>query len=140
MVLPWKYSSEKNNMAKGVRVDKWLWAVRVFKTRSKATLACRNGKVKVDDQEVKPSAEVKSGDRVKVSKDHLNLEFKVLQVLEKRVGAKLVPDYMEDLTPEDEYNKQEIAKNSNFEYRERGIGRPTKKQRREIEKLKKFLK
>ncbi len=127
-------------MPQGVRVDKWLWAVRIFKTRSKATLACRNGKVKVEDQEAKPSAEVKPGNRVKVSKDHLNLEFKVLQLLEKRVGAKVVSDYMEDITPEEEYHKHEIARDSNFEYRERGIGRPTKKQRREIEKLKKSLK
>lgn len=127
-------------MSEGVRVDKWLWAVRVFKTRSMATNACKNGKVKIDSQLLKPSAEVKPGNVVQVNKDHLNLELKVLNTLEKRVGAKLVPDYMEDLTPTEEYNKQEIARQTNFEYRERGIGRPTKKQRREIEKLKKFLK
>lgn len=127
-------------MSEGVRVDKWLWAVRVFKTRSMATNACKNGKVKIDSQLLKPSAEVKPGNVVQVNKDHLNLELKVLNTLEKRVGAKLVPEYMEDLTPTEEYNKQEIARQTNFEYRERGIGRPTKKQRREIEKLKKFLK
>lgn len=127
-------------MSEGVRVDKWLWAVRVFKTRSMATNACKIGKVKIDSQLLKPSAEVKPGNVVQVNKDHLNLELKVLNTLEKRVGAKLVPEYMEDLTPTEEYNKQEIARQTNFEYRERGIGRPTKKQRREIEKLKKFLK
>lgn len=127
-------------MSEGVRVDKWLWAVRVFKTRSMATNACKVGKVKIDSQLLKPSAEVKPGNVVQVNKDHLNLELKVLNTLEKRVGAKLVPEYMEDLTPTEEYNKQEIARQTNFEYRERGIGRPTKKQRREIEKLKKFLK
>lgn len=127
-------------MSEGVRVDKWLWAVRVFKTRSMATSACKNGKVKIKDQLLKPSAEVKPDDVVQVNKNHLNLELKVLNTLEKRVGAKLVPDFMEDLTPAEEYNKQEIARQINFEYRERGVGRPTKKQRRDIEKLKKFLK
>lgn len=127
-------------MSNGIRIDKWLWAVRIFKTRSKATHACRNGKVKIDDQPVKPSTEIKTGDVIQVNKEQIDLEIKVLQTLEKRVGAKLVPDYMEDLTPEENYRKQEIARQTNFEYREKGQGRPTKKQRREIEQLKKFLK
>lgn len=127
-------------MSSSVRVDKWLWAVRIFKTRSKATNACKNGSVKIGDQLLKPSSEIKPGDVITVRKNQLNLQLKVIQLLEKRVGAKLVSDYLEDLTPEEEYNKQEIARQTNFEYREKGIGRPTKKQRREIEKLKKFLK
>lgn len=127
-------------MSQGVRIDKWLWSVRVFKTRSKATHACRNGKVKIDGQEVKPSFELKTGSQVEVKKDQLNLILEVKQLLEKRVGAKFVDQYMRDLTPDEEYHKREIAKHTNFEYRDKGLGRPTKKQRREIEKLKRFLK
>jgi len=123
-----------------LRIDKWLWAVRIFKTRSMAAQACKKGRVLIDDQQVKPSTEIKAGDIIQVNKEQIELEVKVLQILEKRVGAKLVPDYMEDLTPEENYRKQEIARQTNFEYREKGQGRPTKKQRREIEQLKKFLK
>lgn len=127
-------------MSESIRIDKWLWCVRIFKTRSKATNACRNGKVKIGEQEVKPSHEVKKGDIVEVKKEQMDLTFKVKELLEKRVGAKLVEQYLEDLTPEEEYHKQEIARQTNFEYREKGLGRPTKKQRREIEKLKRYLK
>ena len=127
-------------MSTGTRIDKWLWAVRIFKTRSKATKACKNGKVKMDDQQVKPSAEIYPGDIIQVKKEQLDLELKVLNLLEKRIGAKLVPKYMEDLTPAENYQHQEIAKQTNFEYREKGLGRPTKKQRREIDRLKKHLK
>ncbi|MFW6020438.1 MAG: RNA-binding S4 domain-containing protein [Bacteroidales bacterium] len=127
-------------MSDQIRIDKWLWAVRIFKTRSKATHACRNGKVKMHGQQVKPSAEIKPGDIIQVSKEQIDLEIKVLKTLEKRVGAKVVPEYMEDLTPEENYKKREIARHTNFEYREKGHGRPTKKERREIERLKKFLK
>ncbi|MFO8086250.1 MAG: RNA-binding S4 domain-containing protein [Bacteroidales bacterium] len=127
-------------MPQSVRIDKWLWAVRIFKTRSKATNACRNGHVSIDQKTVKASAEVQSGDIILVRKEHLNLQVKVIQILEKRVGAGLVAEYMEDLTPQEEYNKNKIARQTNFEYREPGAGRPTKKQRREIEQLKRFLK
>lgn len=127
-------------MPNSVRIDKWLWAVRIFKTRSKATSACRNGHVSIDKKNVKASAEVQAGDIIQVKKEQINLQIKVLHILEKRVGARLVPDYLKDLTPQDEYNKKEIARQTNFEYREPGAGRPTKKQRREIERLKRFLK
>lgn len=121
----------------GYRIDKWLWSVRVFKTRSQATTACRKGKVIIDDQEVKPSREVKTGDIIKIDFKLFIKTVKVKELLDNRVSAKIVPQYMEDLTPEEEYNKQKIIKETNYEYRDRGAGRPTKKERRMIEKLKK---
>lgn len=122
------------------RIDKWLWSVRVFKTRSQATTACRSGKVYIDGQEVKPSREVKPGDEIRVDLKLLIKTVKVKDLQESRVGAKLVPQYMEDLTPEEEYNKQKKIRETNYEYRDRGAGRPTKKERRMIEKLKKRIK
>ena len=86
-----------------VRVDKWLWATRVFKTRTLATESCKAGKVKVADLKAKPSREVASGDIVTVRKDGLNKRLKVVAVIEKRVGAKTVAEYLEDLTPEEDY-------------------------------------
>ncbi|MFO8054576.1 MAG: RNA-binding S4 domain-containing protein [Bacteroidales bacterium] len=127
-------------MNKTVRIDKWLWAVRLFKTRSKATQACKKGNVKINGQPAKPAADIKPGDLLHLKKDHLNLQVKVVELLEKRVGAKIAAEYMEDQTPQQEYHKKENAEHTNYEYRERGLGRPSKKQRREIEKLKRFLK
>lgn len=126
-------------MSSGVRIDKWLWAVRVFKTRSQATDACRSGKVRVAAQIVKPSHEVKPGEEISVSHQALIRTFKVLQLLGNRVAAPLVPLYMQDLTPEEEYSKLKLMREVNFEYRDPGTGRPTKRQRREIEILKKYL-
>ena len=124
----------------GYRVDKWLWSVRVFKTRSQATSACRKGRVYIGGQEVKPSREVKIGDEIQVNLKQFIKTVKVVELLENRVGAKIVPQYMEDLTPEEEYNKQKKIRETNYEYRDRGAGRPTKKERRMIEKLKKGIK
>lgn len=123
-----------------VRIDKWLWSVRLFKTRSKATEACKSGNVKMDNRLVKPSSEVKPGQIICVQKDGMELKVKVLQVLEKRVGARWVDNYMEDLTPNEVYMEQKTARSTNFEHREPGLGRPSKKQRRQIDALKKFLK
>jgi len=122
-----------------VRLDKYLWSVRLYKTRSKATEACKSGRITIQGKIPKPSANIKSGDIIHIKKDYVNMIIKVVQVLEKRVGAKLVDQYMEDLTPEDEYNKREIAKNTAYEYRDRGLGRPTKKERREIDDFKKKI-
>lgn len=124
-------------MAGGVRVDKWLWAVRLFKTRSQATDACKSNKVLIDEEAVKPSREVHAGDRISIHTNQLNRIVEVREILKNRVGAKLVEQYMIDLTPKEEYEKQKLAKEINYEYRDRGIGRPTKKERRLIEKLKK---
>lgn len=125
-------------MDNNVRIDKWLWAVRVFKTRSQATDACRSGKVKIDNQIVKASREVLPGCVINIDLKQFLKTVKVLKVLDKRVGAKLVPEFMEDLTPEEEYQKQQIKRETNYELWQRGYGRPTKKARRQIDKLKKF--
>jgi len=102
-----------------------------------ATDACRSGKITIDDHPVKPSREVKTGDEIKVVVNpQLKRTFKVLQILANRVGAKLVVDYAEDLTPPGEYERFKKLNELNWERRDRGVGRPTKKERRDIEKLK----
>ena len=126
-------------MTEGLRIDKWLWAVRIFKTRSQATIACKAGKVKVKESNVKPSHEVRTGEIISVNLSSLLKKVKVTGLLTNRVSAKLVENYMEDLTPQEEYDKLKIKREVGFEYRQRGIGRPTKKERREIEVLKKYL-
>ena len=126
-------------MSEGVRIDKWLWAVRLFKTRSQATAACKSGKVRIDGKIIKPSHEVKPGNEISISQQSITKTFKVLQLLENRVGAPLIPEYMQDLTPAYEYSKVKMMREVNFEYRDPGTGRPTKRQRRVIEVLKKYL-
>lgn len=124
-------------MSAGVRIDKWLWSVRLFKTRSQATEACKSNKVHIDDQAVKPSREVHVGDTIVVHSQQITRTVQVKEILNSRVGAKLVENYLVDLTPQEEFDRQKFAREINFEYRDRGIGRPTKKERRLIEKLKK---
>ncbi len=124
-------------MSEGIRIDKWLWAVRTFKTRSQATDACKSGKVKIDDSNVKPSREVRLNEEINVQVNHITRTLRVIGLLDKRVGAKLVPEYMEDLTTPEEYDKEKIKREINYEYRDRGLGRPTKKERRLIDWLKK---
>lgn len=119
-----------------IRVDKWLWAVRIYKTRSQAAEACKGGKVKMDGVNVKPSREVKVNDIINVQQAGIVKSLKVLKVHKNRVGAKLVPELMEDLTPSEEYEKLEMLRLLNSEKRDRGAGRPTKKDRRIISKLK----
>lgn len=114
------------------RIDKWLWAVRVFKTRSQASQACRNGRVKVDGQAVKPSREVHPDMVIEVHWGAINRIFKVKELLNNRVGAKLVDRFMEDLTPEEDYKTLELI-NRRTGIRERGAGRPTKKERRDLD-------
>lgn len=126
-------------MEEGVRIDKWLWDVRVFKTRNQATLACRSGKVRINDHPVKPSREIKSGEVITVSLESMKRTVKVLGMLKGRVGARLVEQYMEELTPREEFQKLRLRKTAGFGYRLRGLGRPTKKERREIDILKKYL-
>ncbi len=124
-------------MTEVARIDKWLWSVRLFKTRSQATEACRSGKVTIDDQSMKPSREARIGDIIVIRQGPLTKTVQVKELLKSRVGAKLVPDYMVDLTPEEEYTKLQMMREVNFEIRDRGIGRPTKKERRIIDRLKK---
>ncbi len=125
-------------MSKKVRVDKWLWSVRIFKSRTLATDACKSGKVKVGGSPVKPSYQLQVDELVEVRKDGFDLQFRVLDLIQKRVSAPLAQACYEDLTPESERNKYKdwfVGKGA-MERRERGAGRPTKKERREIEEFK----
>ena len=117
------------------RLDKYLWAIRLFKTRTLATEAIRGGHVTVNDQHPKPAHEVKVGEVYKVRQGIITRTLKVVALLDKRVGAKLVPTYAEDLTPASEYLKQMEARDAAPLKREAGAGRPTKRDRRKIEKL-----
>lgn len=119
-----------------VRIDKWLWSVRFYKTRNLAIDACRAGKVKIDGSSIKPSRIVKEGDIISLSIGPLNKTIRVKQLLHNRISAKLVPEYVEDLTPAEEYERIEFMKEFNAEYRDRGTGRPTKRDRRDIDRLK----
>ncbi|MCX6271673.1 MAG: S4 domain-containing protein [Bacteroidetes bacterium] len=123
-------------MEESVRIDKWLWSVRLYKTRNQATEACRAGKVKWNDHAVKPSRVVQPGDLYRVNNGPVIRTVKVISLLHNRVSAKLVPDYLEDLTPVEEFEKLQMMKELNYERWDRGAGRPTKKSRRLIDKLK----
>ena len=118
-----------------VRIDKYLWAIRAFKTRTEATEACKSGRVKVGGQNAKPSRDVSPGEVITLRKGPVTYTYKVLRPLENRVGAKLVPDYVEDLTPEEEKARLHAPVETFFVTRERGTGRPTKKERREMDQL-----
>jgi len=115
------------------RIDKWLWAVRLYKTRSLATDACKNGRITINGVAVKPSKIVHEGDTVTVRKPPVTYTFRVLQAIENRVGAKLVPEMLENLTPREQYDILEMNRVSGFVNRARGTGRPTKKDRRDLD-------
>ena len=117
------------------RIDKFLWAIRAFKTRTEAMEACKGGRVKVGGVNAKPSKEVKPGDILQVRKGPVTYTYKVLRPLESRVGAKLVPEFVENQTPDSELAKLHAPVETFFVTRDRGAGRPTKKDRREIEGL-----
>ena len=119
----------------GVRVDKWLWAVRIFKTRTVASEACKKGRVMVNNVSVKPSRDIRVGEVVQVRKPPIIFSFKVLALSDKRMGAKLVPDYMENVTPPEQYELMELGRIGGFIDRQRGAGRPTKKERRDLEEF-----
>lgn len=118
---------------KSVRIDKFLWSVRIFKTRSIATEACRKGRVTINNITVKPSRLITSGDVIVVKKPPVNYSFRVIEPIENRVGAKIIENYVEDLTPEEEKQKLEYKNMSFTGFREKGSGRPTKKERRELD-------
>ena len=120
-----------------VRIDKWLWAVRIYKTRSQATEAIRSGRVKVGGLVVKPSREVHLNDEIDIHLGVYHKTIKVTALLHNRVGANLVANFLDDMTPEEEYDKLKIQQEMKPEFRPRGIGRPTKKHRRLIDRLKK---
>ena len=115
-----------------VRVDKWLWAMRVFKTRTIATDACKKGRVLMGGQPVKPSRTVKPGDIVDVRRPPVTYTFRVKAVTQNRLGAKLVPDYMENLTPQSQLDLLDVVRISGFIDRRKGLGRPTKREGRDL--------
>lgn len=121
-----------------VRIDKWLWSVRVFKSRTIATDACKEGKVKFNGVTAKSSQLIQVGDRLEVKKEGFTMHYKVLNLIEKRVGAPIAQACYEDLTPPEELNKYKewFVGKAGAEYRERGAGRPTKKERRVIDDFK----
>ena len=118
-----------------VRIDKYLWAIRAFKTRTDAADACKGGKVKIGNVNAKPSKLVQSGDILNVRKGAITFVYRVIQPTEHRVGAKLVPNFAENLTPQAELEKLRAPVETFFLSRDRGAGRPTKKDRREIEQI-----
>ena len=115
------------------RIDKWLWAARIFKTRSIASDACKNGRVTIGEMNVKPSRPVKVGEVVDVKKPPVTYSFRVLKCIEQRVGAKLIPEIYENVTDPRQYEILEMSRISGFVDRARGTGRPTKKERRQMD-------
>lgn len=116
-----------------MRIDKYLWCIRVFKTRSIASEACKKGHIKIEDANCKPSKEVYGNELIRVRKNQINYKIKVLDIPTSRVGAKLVDLYRKDVTPKEEFEKTELLKYSKDYYRKKGAGRPTKKDRRDID-------
>lgn len=117
------------------RVDKWLWAMRVFKTRTIATEACKKGRVTMGGSAVKPSRTIKPGDVIDVKKPPITYTFRVKAVTGNRLGAKLVPEYLENITPQSQYELLEMTKISGFVDRRKGLGRPTKREGRELKEF-----
>lgn len=115
------------------RIDKWLWASRIFKTRSIAADACKNGRVTIAGVNVKPSRMVKVGETVSVRKPPITYSFRILKTIEQRVGAKLLPEIYENVTAPEQYELLEMTRISGFVDRARGTGRPTKKERRSLD-------
>lgn len=117
------------------RIDKWLWAARIFKTRTIAAAACKKGQVSLKGSPVKASRMIREGDIIEVRKPPITYSFRVLQTIEKRVGAKLIPEILENVTSPDQYEILEMSKISGFVNRAKGTGRPTKKDRRSLEEF-----
>lgn len=120
-------------MAEGIRIDKWLFAVRLYKTRSLASEECRKGKVTIGGMNVKPSRELKVGETIQVRRPPITRSYKILALTESRMAAKLVPEFMVETTPDSELKILEMQKLDSFFNRERGTGRPTKKERRDLD-------
>jgi ribosome-associated heat shock protein Hsp15 len=120
-------------MAEGTRIDKWLFAVRLYKTRSLASEECRKGKVTIGGMNVKPSRELKVGETIQIRRPPINRSYKVLALTENRMAAKMVPEFLLETTPASELEILEVQKNMSVYNRERGTGRPTKKDRRDLD-------
>lgn len=117
------------------RIDKWLWAARIYKTRTLAAAACKKGQVSMKGSQLKPSRTIKEGDIIDVKKPPITYSFRVKQTIEKRVGAKLIPDVLENVTSPEQYELLEMSKISGFINRAKGTGRPTKKDRRSLDEF-----
>lgn len=125
-------------MANEERIDKWLWAMRVFKTRTLATEACKKGRVSIgigDGVIAKPSRTVKPGDIIHVRKPPIQYSFRVKALAANRLGAKLVPEYLENITPQSQYDLLDVVRISGFVDRRKGLGRPTKREGRELSRF-----
>lgn len=120
---------------KEARIDKWLWAVRIFKTRTIAAAACKKGQVSIQGAVLKPSRMVKVGDVINVRKPPITYSFRILKAIERRIGAKLIPEVLENVTSPDQFELLEMSKISGFVNRAKGTGRPTKKERRNLEEF-----
>lgn len=120
---------------KPVRIDKFLWAVRIYKTRSLASEECRKGRILISNIQVKPSRLINPGDLITVKKMPVVYTYRVINPIENRVSAKMAPGFVEDLTPEDEKVKLKLGVTGSSSYREKGTGRPTKKERRTLDKF-----
>jgi ribosome-associated heat shock protein Hsp15 len=116
-----------------MRIDKYLWCIRIFKTRTLATSACKKGQIKIENSNIKPSKEIFGNEIIQVRKNQINYKIEVLDIPESRVGAKIVDLYRKDITPKEEFEKTQLLKYSKDYYRKKGIGRPTKKDRRDID-------
>ena len=125
-------------MSDTVRLDKWIWAVRLFKTRSLAAEECKKGNISVNGSEAKPSREIKEGDLIYVRRNPVVYHYKVLQLTGKRMGAKLVSDFMQDVTPPENLEILEMQKYMQWSDRDKGAGRPTKKDRRDMDRFRDF--
>lgn len=123
-------------MAESIRIDKYLWAIRAFKTRSQATDACKGGKIKMDGIAAKASRDIKIGDIIEFKVGQLNKKIRVTQILKNRVAASLAVQFYEDLTPAEEYERIQFIHEMKTEIRDRGTGRPSKKDRRDLDRLK----
>jgi ribosome-associated heat shock protein Hsp15 len=124
------------SLERTVRIDKFLWSVRIFKTRSIATEACRNGRVIIDKIQVKPSREVKLGDKIRIRLGAYTREIEVTVIIDSRVSGRMALECYNDITPLEEKERQTLIREMNYEKRDQGVGRPSKKDRRQIDQLK----
>jgi len=120
-------------MATGIRIDKYLWAVRLYKTRSLASEECKKGKVTINGMNVKPSREINEGETIQLRRPHITRSYKIIALAENRMAAKMVPEFMVETTPASELEILEVQKSMSIDNRERGTGRPTKKERRDMD-------
>ena len=119
-----------------MRIDKWLWCVRIYKTRQIASKACTSGKVKINNKKTKPSRLINQNDIISIQKGYVKYKYEALNLLDSRISAKLVNNFIKNITPKKELIKLQISKNIKLIDREKGLGRPTKKERRKIDKYK----